>query len=40
MERERKWDCIRGQLIIRGGTHNLWPRGEDLMTDSFQNWPN
>ncbi|PUB18810.1 ATP-dependent DNA ligase [Yoonia sediminilitoris] len=32
---ERKWDGIRGQLIIRGGTHYLWSRGEDLMTDRF-----
>ncbi len=30
---ERKWDGIRGQLIIRGGEHHLWSRGEDLMTD-------
>ncbi|MGJ8621454.1 MAG: ATP-dependent DNA ligase [Yoonia sp.] len=32
---ERKWDGIRGQLIVRGGTHHLWSRGEDLMTDRF-----
>ncbi|KQI71031.1 ATP-dependent DNA ligase [Loktanella sp. 5RATIMAR09] len=32
---ERKWDGIRGQLIIRGGEHHLWSRGEDLMTDRF-----
>lgn len=32
---ERKWDGIRGQLIIRGGDHHLWSRGEDLMTDRF-----
>ncbi|MFQ1700062.1 ATP-dependent DNA ligase [Loktanella agnita] len=32
---ERKWDGIRGQLIIRGGDHYLWSRGEDLMTDRF-----
>lgn len=32
---EWKWDGIRGQLIIRGGTHHLWSRGEDLMTDRF-----
>ncbi|WP_373636559.1 ATP-dependent DNA ligase [Yoonia sp. BS5-3] len=32
---ERKWDGIRGQLIIRGGAHYLWSRGEDLMTDRF-----
>jgi len=32
---ERKWDGIRGQLILRGGAHYLWSRGEDLMTDRF-----
>ena len=32
---ERKWDGIRGQLIVRGGEHHLWSRGEDLMTDRF-----
>ncbi|MEM7441590.1 MAG: ATP-dependent DNA ligase, partial [Pseudomonadota bacterium] len=32
---ERKWDGIRGQLILRGGEHYLWSRGEDLMTDRF-----
>ncbi len=32
---ERKWDGIRGQLIVRGGDHHLWSRGEDLMTDRF-----
>ncbi len=32
---ERKWDGIRGQLILRGGDHFLWSRGEDLMTDRF-----
>ncbi len=32
---ERKWDGIRGQLIIRGGEHHIWSRGEDLMTDRF-----
>ncbi|MBE0412644.1 ATP-dependent DNA ligase [Yoonia sp.] len=32
---ERKWDGIRGQLIIRGGAHHLWSRGEELMTDRF-----
>lgn len=32
---ERKWDGIRGQLILRGGEHHLWSRGEDLMTDRF-----
>lgn len=32
---ERKWDGIRGQLILRGGDHHLWSRGEELMTDRF-----
>jgi len=32
---ERKWDGIRGQLILRGGEHYLWSRGEELMTDRF-----
>ncbi len=32
---ERKWDGIRGQLILREGEHFLWSRGEDLMTDRF-----
>jgi len=32
---ERKWDGIRGQLIVRGSEHHLWSRGEDLTTDRF-----
>ncbi|MBF9030173.1 ATP-dependent DNA ligase [Rhodobacterales bacterium HKCCE3408] len=32
---ERKWDGIRGQLILRGGEHHLWSRGEELITDRF-----
>ncbi len=32
---EHKWDGIRGQLILRGGQHHLWSRGEELMTDRF-----
>ena len=32
---ERKWDGIRGQLILRGGERYLWSRGEELMTDRF-----
>lgn len=32
---EYKWDGIRGQLIVRGGAHFLWSRGEELMTDRF-----
>ena len=32
---EWKWDGIRGQLILRGGEHHLWSRGEELMTARF-----
>ena len=32
---EYKWDGIRGQLVLRGGQHHLWSRGEELMTDRF-----
>lgn len=32
---DRKWDGIRGQLILRAGEHHVWSRGEDLMTDRF-----
>lgn len=32
---DRKWDGIRGQLILRGGEFHLWSRGEDLITDRF-----
>ncbi len=32
---EWKWDGIRGQLIVRGGQHFVWSRGEELMTDRF-----
>ena len=32
---ELKWDGIRGQLVLRGGAHFLWSRGEELMTDRF-----
>ncbi|MDJ0630597.1 MAG: ATP-dependent DNA ligase [Rhodobacter sp.] len=32
---EHKWDGIRGQLVLRGGQHFVWSRGEDLMTDRF-----
>ena len=32
---DRKWDGIRGQLVLRGGEHHLWSRGEELMTDRF-----
>ncbi len=32
---EHKWDGIRGQLIIRGGAHYVWSRGEELITARF-----
>lgn len=32
---ERKWDGIRGQLVLRGGQYFLWSRGEELMTHRF-----
>ena len=32
---EYKWDGIRGQLVIRGGQHHLWSRGEELITGRF-----
>jgi DNA ligase-1 len=32
---ERKWDGIRGQLIVRKGELFVWSRGEELMTDKF-----
>lgn len=32
---EWKWDGIRGQLVLRGGGHHLWSRGEELITDRF-----
>jgi DNA ligase-1 len=32
---ERKWDGIRGQLIIRKGELFVWSRGEELITDKF-----
>lgn len=32
---EWKWDGIRGQLVLRGGAHHLWSRGEELLTDRF-----
>ena len=32
---ERKWDGIRGQLIVRKGESFLWSRGEELITDRF-----
>jgi DNA ligase-1 len=32
---ERKWDGIRGQLIVRRGQLYVWSRGEELVTDKF-----
>lgn len=32
---ERKYDGIRGQLIIRNNEINCWSRGEELMTEKF-----
>lgn len=32
---ERKWDGIRGQIIIRQGEVFVWSRGEELITDKF-----
>jgi len=32
---ERKWDGIRGQLIVRDDNLFVWSRGEELVTDKF-----
>ncbi|NRB64222.1 MAG: ATP-dependent DNA ligase, partial [Saprospiraceae bacterium] len=32
---ERKWDGIRGQLIVREEQLFVWSRGEELVTDKF-----
>ena len=32
---ERKYDGIRGQLIVRKGEVHVWSRGEELMTEKF-----
>jgi DNA ligase 1 len=32
---ERKYDGIRGQMIVREGSVFIWSRGEDLMNDKF-----
>lgn len=32
---ERKWDGIRGQLIVRREELFVWSRGEELVTDKF-----
>jgi DNA ligase-1 len=35
---EWKWDGIRGQIIQRNGELFVWSRGEELMTDKFQEY--
>jgi DNA ligase 1 len=32
---ERKWDGIRGQIIVRGRNLFVWSRGEELVTDKY-----
>lgn len=32
---ERKWDGIRGQIIVRNGEIYVWSRGEELVTDKY-----
>jgi DNA ligase-1 len=32
---ERKWDGIRGQIIVRKGELFVWSRGEELVTDKY-----
>ena len=32
---ERKWDGIRGQIIVRNGQIFVWSRGEELVTDKY-----
>ncbi|MEL7222253.1 MAG: ATP-dependent DNA ligase, partial [Bacteroidota bacterium] len=32
---ERKWDGIRGQVIVRDDEVFVWSRGEELVTDKF-----
>ncbi len=32
---EKKWDGIRGQIIIRNNELYVWSRGEELVTDKF-----
>lgn len=33
---ERKYDGIRGQIIVRDNTLFVWSRGEDLLTEKFK----
>jgi len=32
---ERKWDGIRGQVIVRNGEVYVWTRGEELVTERY-----
>lgn len=32
---ERKWDGIRGQILVRNGQLYVWSRGEELVTDKY-----
>ena len=32
---ERKWDGIRGQIIVRNNEIYVWSRGEELVTDKY-----
>ncbi|NJM82333.1 MAG: ATP-dependent DNA ligase [Tabrizicola sp.] len=32
---ERKWDGIRGQVVVRNGELYVWSRGEELVTDKY-----
>jgi DNA ligase 1 len=32
---ERKWDGIRGQVVVRKGQIFVWSRGEELVTDKY-----
>lgn len=32
---ERKWDGIRGQIVLRKGELSVWSRGEELVTDKY-----
>ena len=34
-QEERKWDGIRGQIIVRTDELFVWSRGEELVTDKF-----
>lgn len=37
---ERKWDGIRGQVIVRQGNVYVWSRGEELVTDKYPEFLN